>query len=87
MWGLQKTRDAASPDVSSAQIVATLGTFAVLYAVLTGVDWWLMGRVARAGLDPAPAGEGTPGGPGGDDEGTDRDDDEAGAPKPPALTY
>jgi len=88
VWGLQKTRDAASPDVSSAQIVATLGTFVVLYAVLTGVDWWLMARVARAGLDPAQVVEGTPGGPGGDgDEGGDRDDDEAGAQKPPALTY
>ena len=82
VWGLQKTKDAASPNVSPGQIAATLGVFVVLYAVLAGIDWWLMARVARGGLDPAPAGAGPDGGRG-DDEG----DDDTEAPKPPALTY
>jgi cytochrome d ubiquinol oxidase subunit I len=89
VWGLQKTRDAASPNVSSGQIVTTLGVFAVLYVTLTALDWWLMARVARAGLDPV-AGDSDPGpgpGPGDDDEGSEQDRDDTGAPKTPALTY
>jgi len=84
VWGLQKTKDAASPNVTSGQIVATLGVFVLLYAVLAGIDWWLMARVARGGLDPAPAGAG---GPDGGGEGDDESDDDTEAPKTPALSY
>jgi len=48
--GLLKTADANSPSVSTATIVASLGTFVVLYVALLAVDFVLMRRYAR--VDP-----------------------------------
>jgi cytochrome d ubiquinol oxidase subunit I len=53
--GLMQTRDAASPSVGAATIVASLVIFALLYAALAAVDWWLMTRYARKELAPEPS--------------------------------
>jgi cytochrome d ubiquinol oxidase subunit I len=49
--GLQLTRDAVSPSVGIATIVSSLVIYLVLYAVLAIVDWLLMARYARRGLE------------------------------------
>jgi cytochrome d ubiquinol oxidase subunit I len=49
--GLQLTRDAVSPSVGIATIVTSLVIYLVLYAVLAIVDWLLMARYARRGLE------------------------------------
>jgi cytochrome d ubiquinol oxidase subunit I len=55
--GLMQTRDAASPSVGVPAIVASLVIFALLYAALAAVDWWLMARYARKELGPEPRDE------------------------------
>lgn len=52
--GLMQTRDASSPSVGTPAIVASLVIFALLYAALMGVDWWLMARYARRELAAEP---------------------------------
>ncbi len=64
VWGLQKTRDAASPNVSSAQIVATLGTFAVLYAAADRRRLVADGAGGPRRARPGPGGRGHPRRPG-----------------------
>ncbi|MBM2823655.1 MAG: cytochrome bd ubiquinol oxidase subunit, partial [Thermoleophilia bacterium] len=54
VFGLLKTVDANSPSVSTATIVFSLGTFALLYGALAFVDIILMRRYAR--LDPPEVG-------------------------------
>ncbi|GAA4694182.1 cytochrome ubiquinol oxidase subunit I [Pseudonocardia yuanmonensis] len=49
--GLQLTRDAVSPSVGTAAIVGSLVVYLVLYGVLAIVDWLLMARYARRGLE------------------------------------
>jgi cytochrome bd-type quinol oxidase subunit 1 len=56
--GLMQTKDAASPSVGAATIMASLVIFALLYAVLAAVDWWLMARYARKELAPEPSRDG-----------------------------
>ncbi|MHA6616820.1 cytochrome ubiquinol oxidase subunit I [Pseudonocardia sp. DLS-67] len=53
--GLLRTEDAESPSVGPGAIVTSLAVFALLYAVLAVVDWWLMARYARKELEPAPS--------------------------------
>jgi cytochrome bd ubiquinol oxidase subunit I len=55
--GLQLTRDAASPSVGAATIVTSLVIFALLYAALAAVDWWLMAHFARKELAPESSAE------------------------------
>ncbi|KHL10648.1 cytochrome d ubiquinol oxidase subunit I [Mumia flava] len=53
--GLLKTEDGNSPSVSRGEVVASIGTFALLYVVL-GVVWaFLMVRHARQGLADEPS--------------------------------
>jgi cytochrome d ubiquinol oxidase subunit I len=59
VFGLLKTANARSPNVSSADIVITLTGYIVLYGVLIGVGGWLMLREARRGPEPDP-GDGEP---------------------------
>jgi cytochrome bd ubiquinol oxidase subunit I len=54
VWGLLKTADANSPNVSTTTIAFSLGIFAALYGVLAVVDFVLMRRYAR--LDPPEVG-------------------------------
>jgi cytochrome d ubiquinol oxidase subunit I len=50
--GLQLVRDAVSPSVSGATVVASLTVFVLLYAALGVVDVLLMARFARRELAP-----------------------------------
>ena len=50
VYGLLKTEDAVSPSVSAWTVGLSLAVFASLYALLGGLDLWLMRRYAR--LDP-----------------------------------
>jgi len=54
VYGLLKTEDAVSPSVSAWTVGLSLAVFASLYALLGGLDLWLMRRYAR--LDPPEAG-------------------------------
>jgi cytochrome d ubiquinol oxidase subunit I len=47
--GLLLTRNAVSPTNSVAAVAITLGGFAAIYAVLAGVEAWLMVRAVKAG--------------------------------------
>ena len=53
VWGLLKTADANSPNVSSTTLGISLGVFVALYGALGVVDVVLMRRYAR--LDPPSA--------------------------------
>jgi cytochrome d ubiquinol oxidase subunit I len=54
--GLQQTKDAVSPSVSTGAVVVSLIAFITIYGVLAVVGWGLMTRFARRELsdDPAP---------------------------------
>ncbi len=66
VWGLQRTADAASPNVGTAQVALTLVGFVVIYGALAVIDLILMMRYSRRDLDPAPdpdGGDDVPGSP------------------------
>jgi cytochrome bd ubiquinol oxidase subunit I len=54
VFGLLKTSQANSPNVSSADIVITLAGYIVIYGVLIAVGGWLMWREVRHGPEPTP---------------------------------
>ncbi len=81
VWGLQKTTDASSPSVSTAQVAFTLGGFVLLYLVLGVLDGWLMIRAARRDLDEVPDEWGL------DDEDEDDPRHDHRPTKIPALSY
>jgi cytochrome d ubiquinol oxidase subunit I len=60
VYGLMRTRDAASP-IASGQVLVTLIGFVVVYGILGLLAFGLMVRTVRRGPEavPAPAGEGT----------------------------
>ncbi len=47
VFGLQRTEDAASPNVSGEMVLLSLLVFTVLYGVLMAVDIYLLARYAR----------------------------------------
>lgn len=49
VFGLQKTADAVSPNVTAGQVLLTLVCFTLLYGVLMTADAYLLARFARAG--------------------------------------
>lgn len=49
VFGLQKTADAVSPNVSAAEVGFSLVVFTLLYGVLMVVDIYLLQKFARAG--------------------------------------
>jgi cytochrome d ubiquinol oxidase subunit I len=56
VFGLELTRNAASPTVSVALVAMTVVGFTVIYGGLMAVDVWLMARFAKQGppdIDPA----------------------------------
>jgi cytochrome d ubiquinol oxidase subunit I len=50
VFGLQRTEDALSTNVSTWTVALSLGVFVGLYTILALVDFWLMRRYAR--VDP-----------------------------------
>ncbi|HTU98263.1 MAG TPA: cytochrome ubiquinol oxidase subunit I [Solirubrobacteraceae bacterium] len=61
VFGLLKTNQANSPNVSSADIVITLAGYIVIYGALIAIGGWLMWREVRHGPE-APARPGAPAG-------------------------
>jgi cytochrome d ubiquinol oxidase subunit I len=56
VYGLELTKNAASPTVSAAMVGVTVVGFTVIYGGLMAVDVWLMARFAKQGppeVDPA----------------------------------
>jgi cytochrome d ubiquinol oxidase subunit I len=49
VYGVLKTRDALSPGVGSGTIAVSFVAFTALFAVLVGVNAWLLARFARRG--------------------------------------
>ena len=49
VYGLQKTADAVSPNLTPGMVLATLVTFALVYGVLMVADGYLLVRYAKAG--------------------------------------
>lgn len=54
VYGLMRTRDAASP-IASGQVLATLVGFVVIYGLLGLLAFWMMIRTARLGPEAVPA--------------------------------
>jgi cytochrome d ubiquinol oxidase subunit I len=52
--GLQQTKDAVSPSVTTATVAISLGTFVLLFVALGIIDFVLMVRYGRKELAPAP---------------------------------
>ncbi|WP_241684449.1 cytochrome ubiquinol oxidase subunit I [Actinomadura sp. J1-007] len=59
VYGVLKTRDAIS-DVGSGTVVASFVAFTGLFAVLIGVNAWLLARFARRGPEGAGLGAAPP---------------------------
>nr|WP_121436262.1 cytochrome ubiquinol oxidase subunit I [Actinomadura pelletieri] len=60
VYGVVKTRDALSPGVGSGAMAASFVVFTVLFAVLFGVNAWLLARFARRGPEGAQLGASPP---------------------------
>lgn len=60
VYGVLKTRDALSPGVGSGAVAVSFVAFTVLFAVLVGVNVWLLARFARRGPDGAALGAAPP---------------------------
>ncbi len=54
VFGLLKTSQANSPNVSSLDIVLTLGGYLIIYGVLISIGGWLMMREIKHGPEPDP---------------------------------
>lgn len=51
VFGLQRTEDAVSPNVSAGMVALSLVLFTLIYGVLMVVDVYLLGRVGKQGPD------------------------------------
>ncbi|MGI5329736.1 cytochrome ubiquinol oxidase subunit I [Actinomadura nitritigenes] len=60
VYGVLKTRDALSPGVGSGTIAVSFAAFTALFAVLVGVNAWLLARFARRGPDGSALGAAPP---------------------------
>jgi cytochrome bd ubiquinol oxidase subunit I len=60
VYGVLKTRDALSPGVGSGTIAVSFVAFTALFAVLVGVNAWLLARFARRGPDGSALGAAPP---------------------------
>jgi cytochrome d ubiquinol oxidase subunit I len=56
VFGLLRTEDAISPNVSSAEVAITLIGFSLIYAVLAAIAVWLITRAVKAGPGAPPGG-------------------------------
>jgi len=50
VFGLQKTADAVSPNVTAGEVLFSLLSFTLLYGVLMAADLYLLAKFAKAGL-------------------------------------
>lgn len=53
VYRLMRTADAASPNVTSGMVIASLVSYTLVYGLLMGVDVYLLSKYARAGAEPA----------------------------------
>ncbi|WP_407061514.1 cytochrome ubiquinol oxidase subunit I [Actinomadura napierensis] len=60
VYGVLKTRDALSPGVGSGTIAVSFVAFTALFAVLVGVNAWLLARLARRGPEGSALGGSPP---------------------------
>ncbi len=51
VFGLQKTADAVSPNVSAGEVLFSLAVFTLLYGALIVADLYLLAKFARAGVE------------------------------------
>ncbi|MFH1264029.1 MAG: cytochrome ubiquinol oxidase subunit I [Pseudomonadota bacterium] len=49
VYGLMKTKDAVSTNISASQVAVSLGAFVVVYALLGIIDFYLLAKYARKG--------------------------------------
>ncbi|HBF41510.1 MAG TPA: cytochrome ubiquinol oxidase subunit I, partial [Anaerolineaceae bacterium] len=56
VWGLLKTQDAVSPNLTPGMVLTTIIGFAVIYSILMAADVYLMAKYAKrgAGSEEAP---------------------------------
>ncbi len=52
VWNVLRTADAASPTLSTPEVLASLITFALLYLLLLGLFLFLLDRMIRQGPEP-----------------------------------
>jgi cytochrome d ubiquinol oxidase subunit I len=57
VFGLQRTEDAVSPNVTAGMVALTLVGFSVVYISLIVVDVYLLAKFAKQGPDPDEAGD------------------------------
>jgi cytochrome d ubiquinol oxidase subunit I len=57
VFGLQKTFDGVSPNVTAGQVLFSLVAFTLVYGALMAADVYLLRKYARAGLGPVDAPE------------------------------
>jgi cytochrome d ubiquinol oxidase subunit I len=50
VFGLQRTKDAVSPNVAPGMLIFSLIAFTLIYALLMGVAVFLLAKYARVGL-------------------------------------
>jgi cytochrome d ubiquinol oxidase subunit I len=55
VFGLQKTADAISPNVTPGEVLFTLIGFTLIYGALIVADIYLLAKYARAGVGDEPA--------------------------------
>ncbi|MFB4303958.1 cytochrome ubiquinol oxidase subunit I [Actinomadura sp. NTSP31] len=60
VYGVLKTRDALSPGVGSGTVAVSFVAFTALFAVLVGVNAWLLARFARRGPEGSALGASPP---------------------------
>lgn len=53
VYRLMRTADAASPNVTTGMVIASLVSYTLVYGLLMGVDVYLLSKFARAGAEPA----------------------------------
>lgn len=52
VYRLMLTADAASPNVTTGMVIASLVSYTLVYGLLMGVDIYLLSKYARAGAEP-----------------------------------
>lgn len=53
VYNLMLTAEAASPNITTGMVIASLVSFTLVYGLLMGADIYLLSKYARAGVEPA----------------------------------